>query len=950
MIALVLSPEFILLGAVTGLVYALLAAGLVLIYRSTGIINFAFGELGALCAAILAKLVIDLHWNYAAALTVVVALGALLGAALELTVVRRLFRSSRLVLLVATIGASQVFFLIQLLLPLRTGDPRFPSPFDREVMVGSLLVSGKHFLAIAVVPAVVAMLAVFLTRTPQGIAIRAAADNPDAAELAGISAKRVSTMVWTIGGALAALTVVLYNPLRGVLAGVPQPALGPGLLLRALAAALIGRLVSLPWALAGGVAIGIVEALLFVNSSNPGAADAVLFALVLGLLLVRGASTKDFRVDGFVPTPRTAPVPLVLRGHRLVRRLSVAGVAVPVVAAILLPLVFRGPDDIFLFSRVLIFALAAVSVTVLIGWAGQLSLGHFAFVGLGAMVTGALVGRGLSFPAALGYAMVAGGAAGLLVGAPALRLRGLFLAVTTLAFAIAASNWLFQLPILKGKSTSLTVPRSTVLGVDLTPQRSYYWFCLALLVVVGAAVSHWRRTGIGRGLIAVRENEDRASSLTLSPALMKLAAFAFSAAIAGLAGGLLAGLRVSYAGNSFGPELSLQLVSMVIIGGLGTVSGAILGAVYVIGLPTLFGDSAEIALLTSGAGLLVLLLYLPGGLISVVFRLRDALLETWAARVVRADALPAAGSRAGEVAPRPARPALDPRTSLVLPHGVDALVVQGLRVHLGGRVILPGVDLRIGHGETVGIIGANGAGKSTLMSALSGHLPVDAGRIQVYGTDVAPLPAHRRARLGVGRIFQDARLFGDLTVFESVQVALESRERSEFVPSLLGLPPSRRAERRKTSEASDLIAFLGLGRYAEHRIATLSTGSRRIVELACLVAQDARLLLLDEPTSGVAQREAEAFAPLIAEIRRELDATVVIIEHDIPLVTSMSDRLYCLAVGEVIAEGDPDAVRHDPAVIAAYLGTDERAIQRSGTATLPPDSTKVLATVIPEDA
>ncbi len=932
MIALVLSPEFILLGAITGLVYALLASGLVLIYRSTGIINFAFGELGALCAAVLAKLVIDLHWSYPAALAVVVALGALLGAALELVVVRRLFRSSRLVLLVATIGASQVFFLIQLLLPLRTGDPRFPSPFDREVLVGSLLVSGKHFLAIAVVPAVVAMLAVFLTRTPQGIAIRAAADNPDAAELAGISAKRVSTLVWTIGGALAALTVVLYNPLRGVLAGVPQPALGPGLLLRALAAALIGRLVSLPWALAGGVAIGIVEALLFVNSSNPGAADAVLFALVLGLLLVRGASAKDFRIDGFVPTPRTAPVPPSLRGHPLVRRLTVAAVGGPLVVAALLPLVFTGPDDIFLFSRVLIFALAAVSVTVLVGWAGQLSLGHFAFVGLGAMVTGALVGRGLSFSAALGYAMVAGAAAGVLVGAPALRLRGLFLAVTTLAFAIAASNWLFQLEILKGKSTSLTVPRSTVLGVDLTPQRSYYWFCLVLLVLVGAAVSHWRRTGIGRGLIAVRENEDRASSLTLSPALLKLGAFAFSAAIAGLAGGLLAGLRVSYAGNSFGPELSLQLVAMVIIGGLGTVSGAILGAVYIVGLPTLFGDSAEIALLTSGAGLLVLLLYLPGGLVSVVFRIRDAILAGWAARLAAHDVDVDAGGAV--VAPAPAaRPAvtLAPRDGDR--PDVDALAVRGVRVRLGGRLILPGVDLRIAHGETVGLIGANGAGKSTLMSALSGHLAVEAGVIEVYGTDVASQPAHRRARLGVGRIFQDARLFGDLTVTESIQVALEARERSEFVPSLLGLPPSRRAEHRKVSDAADLVAFLGLGRYAEHRIATLSTGSRRIVELACLMAQDARLLLLDEPTSGVAQREAEAFAPLIAEIRRELDATVVIIEHDIPLVTSMSDRFYCLAVGEVIAEGDPDAVRQDPAVIAAYLGTDERAIRRSGATT-----------------
>jgi ABC-type branched-subunit amino acid transport system ATPase component len=186
----------------------------------------------------------------------------------------------------------------------------------------------------------------------------------------------------------------------------------------------------------------------------------------------------------------------------------------------------------------------------------------------------------------------------------------------------------------------------------------------------------------------------------------------------------------------------------------------------------------------------------------------------------------------------------------------------------------------------------------------------------------------------MGRIFQDARLFGDLTVREAVMVALEARERSELLPSLLALPPSGRAERAKRAPADEVIAFLGLGRYADLPIASLSTGSRRIVELACLLAQEARLLLLDEPTAGVAQREAEAFGPLIASLRGELDATVVIIEHDIPLVSAMSDRLYCLSLGEVIAEGTPDQVRADPAVVAAYLGTDERAIARSGATTL----------------
>ena len=325
--------------------------------------------------------------------------------------------------------------------------------------------SGKHFLVLAVVPAVVVMLGLFLTRTPYGIAIRAAAENSDAARLAGISPGRVSTVVWVLSGGLAALTVTMFNPVRGVLAGVPAEALGPGLLLRALAAALIGRLVSLPMALAGGLGVGIIEALLVVNVKNKGAADAVLFMLVLGLLLVRSrGGDRGTLVGGFVPTPRPKPVPAVLENHPLIKRLPQLALGVPLAAAIALPYVFSGSDQVFLLSKVLIYALAAISVTVLVGWAGQLSLGHFAFVGLGSMVTGALVARGVPFFAAVGYSVVAGMLAGFVVGAPALRLKGLFLAITTLAFAIAASSWLFPSETLRGPSSSLTVPRAHCSG------------------------------------------------------------------------------------------------------------------------------------------------------------------------------------------------------------------------------------------------------------------------------------------------------------------------------------------------------------------------------------------------------------------------------------------------------------------------------------------------------
>jgi len=212
------------------------------------------------------------------------------------------------------------------------------------------------------------------------------------------------------------------------------------------------------------------------------------------------------------------------------------------------------------------------------------------------------------------------------------------------------------------------------------------------------------------------------------------------------------------------------------------------------------------------------------------------------------------------------------------------------------------------------------------MNAIGGYVPAE-GRVTLLGKSIESLSSPNRAKLGLGRTFQAATLFPELTVRECVQVALEGRHRSSFGRSALFLDMA--AERRMRSEADELIDFLGLGRYADSFVSDLSTGTRRIVELSGLLAVDADVLCLDEPTAGVAQRETEAFGPLIQEIRREIGASMLIIEHDMPLIMSISDRVYCLEAGTVIAEGEPEDVRNDPLVIASYLGTDDRAIDRS---------------------
>ena len=356
------------------------------------------------------------------------------------------------------------------------------------------------------------------------------------------------------------------------------------------------------------------------------------------------------------------------------------------------------------------------------------------------------------------------------------------------------------------------------------------------------------------------------------------------------------------------------------IGGVGSVAGPILGSLWVIGLPALWPDNAVVPLLTSSVGLLILLMYFPGGLVQVGRTTRDGLLEWIDSRMTHVEAETTTG-----VLPRPQSRA--DRSHHANADG-SALAVSGLTVRFGERTAVDQVDFRANPGEVVGLIGTNGAGKTTLLNAIGGFVPAT-GSVHLLGADVSSASPAHRARQGLGRTFQAATLFPDLTVRETIQVAAEARHRTSLVTTSLFLPAGFTTNRRQRQMADEIIGFLGLRRYGDHFVSDLSTGTRRIVELAALIALDHPVLLLDEPTAGVAQREAEAFGPLIMRIQAELSATVVVIEHDMPLIMSISDRIYCLEAGAVIAEGSPEEVRSNPRVVASYLGTDERAIERS---------------------
>jgi ABC-type branched-subunit amino acid transport system ATPase component/ABC-type branched-subunit amino acid transport system permease subunit len=938
----ILTWNLLFLGGVRGLVISLVAMGLVLVYRSSRAVNFAVGDLGVPAAALLAVMAGRHGWPYWPALAAALVVGTLAGTLVEVTVVRRLFRSPRVILLVATIGVAQLAQAVTRALPdYRTGNlqTRFPSPLAGEWHPGAgITIRGAHVMALVAVPAIAAALWWLLGHSRFGEAVRATVSNPDLARLTGISPKAVSTAVWTIAGFLSTVAVILIATESG---SSDLVAIGPDTLLRGLTAALVGNMSSFPVAVVASVAIGVVDQVLFFNfTGETGLVQFVLFLSVVALV-ARASRAPWSGSESFQFAPRGRAVPERLRGVWWLDRLPALVAICALAVAVALPLVIGESARHFTYSQVILFALCATSVTVLTGWAGQLSLGQMAFAGLGALGAAALA-RGVSvdigwhdlrlvrgtlpsvpFWAAVVLGAVVACGVATLVGIGALRVRGILLAASTLAFAIAAQAYIFPRPILSLGRSTVRFPREAIGPLDITERnRGYYYLSLAVLVVVTASLARLRRSGVGRTILGVRENEPGAAALTVSPARAKLTAYAVSGFVAGLGGALLGGLVVTigYAERFFRVTDSLALVAMAVIGGLGSLAGAVVGAVWVVGLPAFWPDNDLVPLFTSSIGLLLILLYLPGGFTQVSAWLRDVVV----ARLERR--LPPAPPKSATTPPATLR--RRERATASTRGECPALACEGLSVRFGGLVAVDRVGFAAGAGEVIGLIGANGAGKSTLLDALGGFVPA-AGRVELFGQDVSGLAPHQRAACGLGRTFQAATLFPELTVRDVVMLALEARGRTPFWPTVLFLPSSTRFERTRRAEADELIDFLGLGRYADHYVAELSTGTRRIVELCAMCAVAPRVVCLDEPTAGVAQREAEAFGPLIQRIRQELGATLVVVEHDLPLVMALSDRMICLEAGRVIADGPPAAVRDDPRVIASYLGTDARAVGRS---------------------
>ncbi|MCU1376646.1 MAG: hypothetical protein JWO68_3932, partial [Actinomycetia bacterium] len=596
----------VLQGVVFGTVTALLAMGLILIYRTSNIVNFAYGAMGGVGGVLAVTLYLDSGLPYFLAAGLGVLTGVVVGGLVEVLVIRRFSGASRLVLTVATIGLAQILGAVQLLIPKWLHSDRllvagFKTPFSFKLDIDPVVFTGDHLLIIAVVPPIIAALAWFLLRTDAGVAVRAAADNTERALLLGIPVRRLSTMVWALSGGLAALTFILKAPF----AGSSSTALaGPSLLLPALAAAVVARMESLPAAFAAGIGLGVLEQLVFWNTGRATAIDvAFLVVILLALLLQKNKLSRAHDSAGsWSLTAVARPIPARLRRRPEVRIARVVVLADVAVLAIVVPM-HASPSNQNLMAVAVIWGMVAVSLVVLTGWGGHISLGQFAIVGCGAVAAGNILQRwDVDMFVVLAVAGAVGAAVALLIGLPALRIRGLFLAVTTLAFAVALDSY-FLNPTNFPKYVPDDVKRPVLWQrFDLESQLSMYYLCLGFLVLTVLACAGVRRSRSGRVLLAARDNVRAAGASGVPTTRVKLTTFVFSGTIAGVAGGLYVLLQHGARSGSFQPSMSLDVFAMAAIGGLGSVSGALLGVFTFRFLAKVL--TGELRMAVTGAGLL----------------------------------------------------------------------------------------------------------------------------------------------------------------------------------------------------------------------------------------------------------------------------------------------------------------------------------------------------------
>jgi ABC-type branched-subunit amino acid transport system ATPase component/branched-subunit amino acid ABC-type transport system permease component len=913
---------FIPIGLGAGAVYALIALGVVLVYRASGVLNFTAGAVGVVGTYVFIGLQ-DLGWPTVPAIIVGVMAGAAIGAATQLLVMSRLRQASAVVRLIATLG---VLTIIEGFASIVWGSeqPNVNPILPQSVIhiATGLAIGWDRITLFLMAIGVAVVLRLVYTKTRFGMATTAVAENREAASALGWSSGTIELVNWTVGGALSAFAAIMISPLIGVsIEGLTL------LVVPALAAALIGGFSSFLLTTLGAMIIGVAQAEAARFVTLPGFSDAVPF-LVIVLIVVLGGRARPSRQDLPVrlPLPGSGRIP--------VRALLVA----VVVAEILVFTVSVTYVDAIVGTAAT--ALLLLSVVVLTGYAGQVSLGQWALAGFAAWVSGRLVASthitfGLAVLCALGASVVAG----VLIALPALRTRGVNLAIVTLGLALAIEDLILGNGNLTGGVNGTVVGVPHLFGINLDPiahPTAYATFAIIVLLICGLLVSNLRRGRTGRRLISVRSDENVAASLGVSVYGAKIYAFAVGAFLAALAGIITAFETPVVVYSQFDLFGSINALVYAVIGGIGWISGALLGSANAPGsvVPQVFqqvlsaaGDTVlEWFTLVAGLATILILIRAPDGLASLTLAgLRDAKAKI-AKRPMEASPMrslsPPAESPSDVVGPRVASGERSPDRP---PGRVE---IRNLTVRFGGVVALNDVSFTIEPGEVLGLIGPNGAGKTTLIDAVSGFTRVSSGTILLDGESITRWSPVKRARAGLGRSFQRVALYEELSVWDNLLAAADEQRKSDYLYDLLR--PSRPLDLRRVERA---IRSFRLEDVLAAMPRELPQGTARRVGVARALVSGPTVLFLDEPAAGLDPADRSELTKMVRWVAQSEGISVVLVEHDVPLVMRSCDRIVVLDFGSKIAEGSPSEIQQHSEVRAAYLGESELEAMASSSGT-----------------